>query len=180
MTTPKRTATFSNHSRHLAITQEMVDQKVADARANPRRREILVLHDGDGDSLQRMLNAMEPGSYVRPHRHVTPPKAEGLVVLSGSLAFVAFDDEGEPDAESFLVLSRERGVLGIDYRAGLWHTFFALETGSVVYEVKPGPYDAATDKEFASWAPEEGSPEADEYLERLESLFRQRVGLPPR
>jgi cupin fold WbuC family metalloprotein len=177
MTEETRTATRSGHERVLALTESLVRRKSADARRNARRREILVLHEGDHDPLQRMLNAIEPGSYIRPHRHVEPPKAEGLVVLMGSVGFVTFDDSGAPEPDSFVLLSRPAGVLGVDYRAGLWHTFFALESGTVVYEVKPGPYDSETDKEFAPWAPEEGADASVAYLERLEAEFRTAMCL---
>ena len=175
-TTPRPPATVAGHRTQLAITTDLIEEISRHARRNPRRREILVLHDGGGDPLQRMLNAIEPGSYIRPHRHLEPPKAEGLVLLRGSLGFVPFDATGRPDEDGFVHLSREAGVLGVDYRAGLWHTFFALETGTVLYEVKPGPYEAASDKEFAPWAPEEGTPAGAAYLAGLERLFRSRVG----
>lgn len=170
--TPHQPSTRAGHTSQLAITADLIEQKIADARRNPRRREVLILHEGDGDPLQRMLNAVEPGSYIRPHRHLTPPKAEGVVLLAGSLAFVPFHVDGRPDEEGFLHLSQETGVLGVDYRAGLWHTFFALETGTVLYEVKPGPYDPTTDKDFAPWAPHEGTPEGAAYLAALEAQFR--------
>lgn len=177
MAKERKRATHSDHESILAITTDLVRQKAQDARRNPRLREILVLHEGDHDPLQRMLNAIEPGSYIRPHRHISPPKAEGLIVLSGSLGFVPFSAEGQPKEDSFIHIGRESGVLGVDYRAGVWHSFFALEPGTVLYEVKPGPYEAATDKEFAPWAPEEATPAAVEYLARLEELFRSKLGL---
>ena len=56
---------------------------------------------------------------------------------------------------------------GIDLRPGLWHSIAALTPVAVCYEVKPGPWDPATDKEFAPWAPEEGSDAASQYLATL-------------
>src|SRR2546430_9175711 len=88
-------ATVSRHETTLAINQEIVDMKSGDAKRNSRKREILVLHRGNFDSLQRMVNAIEPGSYMRPHRHHAPPKAESLVLLGGSLAFVPFLEDGK-------------------------------------------------------------------------------------
>jgi len=57
----------------------------------------------------------------------------------------------------------------------VWHTFFALEPDTVLYEAKNGPFDAATDKESPPWAPTEGAAEAAPYLEQLETLFRQHI-----
>lgn len=177
-TAARKRSTLSRHKSVLAITKSLLREKSGHAKLNRRGREILVLHDGDGDTLQRMLNAIEPGSYIRPHRHVTPPKAEGLIVLAGAVGFVPFTSSGQPDEASFVHMGGESEVLGVDYRAGVWHSFFALEPGTVVYEVKPGPYEATSDKEFAPWAPEEGAPEAELYLADLEKLFRGTVGLP--
>jgi cupin fold WbuC family metalloprotein len=127
-----------------------------------------------------MLNALQPGTYVQPHRHITPPKAESIVVLQGAIGFVPFDDHGEIDRGNWQLVDPDRGVVGIDYRAGIWHTFFAIAPDTVLFEVKPGPYDAATDKEFATWAPAEGDDGAMEYLAKLEDDFRQHHNLEPR
>jgi cupin fold WbuC family metalloprotein len=123
----------------------------------------LPLHKGPEAVLQRMLNALQPGSYVRPHRHAAP-RAESLILLRGVLRFVAFDDDGEvrravdlaPDADC-----------AVDFEPEVYHTMFALAEDSVVFEVKTGPYDPETDKTWASWAPAEGAPDADSYLSQL-------------
>ena len=127
--------------------------------------------------LQRMLNAVEPGSYIRPHRHVTPPKPESVIVLSGTVGYVRFDDGGVP-VEAFTA-GAGGPTIGFDTRAGVWHTYFALVPGTVVYEAKPGPYKASTDKEFPSWraerfAPPEGRPDASEYLDKLVRLVLEK------
>lgn len=66
----------------------------AQAKANPRLRQNLNLHDNLNDPSQRLLNAMEPGSYIRPHRHLVHPKPEGFVAVSGRLALLTFDGQG--------------------------------------------------------------------------------------
>ena len=173
-------ATVSRHERAFAVTADVIHTKAAEAKSNPRKREILVMHRGDRDPLQRMLNAIQPGSYVRPHRHRSPPKAESLVLLTGAIGFVPFFEDGTPDRENFILLDKTRGVLAADFREGLWHTFFALEPDTVVFEVKPGPYDPATDKEFAPWAPAEDAPDAASYLSSLEQIFRSECDAPLR
>ena len=171
-------ATLSQHTFATKIDQALVEQKAQDARNSDRQRDIHVLHTGDEDTLQRMLNALQPGTYVTPHRHVAVPKAEAVVVLQGSLGFVRFEEDGSYHEENFVLIDPKQGVFGVDYRAGVWHSFMALEPDTVVFEVKPGPYDAATDKEFAPWAPAEGDAEAADYLQKLESHFRQYWKLP--
>jgi cupin fold WbuC family metalloprotein len=168
-------ATVSLHEKVLGIDPHVIYAKCRDAGANPRKREILNLQRGPADPLQRMLNAMQPGSYVRPHRHISPPKAEALVLLRGAVGFMTFTDGGAPDFEGFVFLHHLRGAVALDCREGVWHTFFALEPDTVLYEAKNGPFDAATDKEAAPWAPPEGTAEAGPYLERLEDAFRSEL-----
>jgi cupin fold WbuC family metalloprotein len=173
-------ATRSCHATVTFIDRDLVQRKAYDARRSPRRREIHTFHDGDADPLQRMLNALQPGSYIRPHRHLDPPKSEALVLLQGVLGHVSFHDDGTLDDESFILVDASRDVYGCDIRPGVWHTIFALAPDTVVFEVKPGPYSPATDKDFAPWAPPEYSAEAAPYLAQLEDSFRRLWGLPPR
>jgi cupin fold WbuC family metalloprotein len=173
-------ATKSCHAAATFIDRDLVQRKAYDARRSERKREIHTFHDGDADPLQRMLNALQPGSYVRPHRHLDPPKSESLVLLQGVLAYASFRDDGTQDDESFILLDLGRDVYGCDIRPGVWHTIFALAPDTVVFEVKPGPYSPATDKDFAPWAPPEYSSEAAPYLAQLEDAFRALWGLSPR
>jgi cupin fold WbuC family metalloprotein len=123
------------------------------------------LHRSADEAVHRMLNAVQPGSYVRPHRHLDPPKAEACIVLRGAAAFLAFDDEGR--LRECLRLEAGGDRVGIDLMPGVYHTVAALAPDTVIYEVKTGPYNEATDKVFAPWAPEEGTPAAATYLEGL-------------
>jgi cupin fold WbuC family metalloprotein len=156
----------------VAIDHNLIARAVEVSRASPRGRVILPLHLDEGELYQRMLNAMQPGSYVRPHRHVDPPKAESAIVLRGAVAVVIFDDDGTVRETLRAGLGGER--VGVDVRPGVWHTFFALEPDTVVFETKTGPYSPISDKDFAGWAPIEGSPEAAEYLSSLENLLNHR------
>jgi cupin fold WbuC family metalloprotein len=119
-----------------------------------------------------MLNAVQPGSYIPPHRHLDPPKAESWIVLRGSLAFFTFDDAG--NISECLEVRAGGDVFGVDLEPGVFHTFYALEPDTVVFEVKSGPYSPDSDKAFPSWAPREGSAEAGDYLAKLEREYAQR------
>lgn len=138
------------------------------SRESPRKRIILPLHKHASDSLQRMLNALQPGSYIRPHRHAAD-RGESLIVLSGNLLYLVFNEQGA--VEQARCLKAGSPQFGVDIEGGIWHCFMALEPDTVLFEVKPGPYDAETDKEFAPWTPEEYSPDAAEYLNALISEF---------
>ena len=92
-------------------------------------------------------------------------------MLKGSICFVSFKATGEID-DHFL-LSQGSGKIGIDVMPGVFHTFFALEEDTVLFEAKPGPYVRIDDKDFAAWAPAEGSDEAEEYLKKLYDCARE-------
>jgi len=133
---------------------------------------IQPFHRDESAALQRMFNAVQPGSYIPPHRHLDPPKAESWIVLRGALAFFTFDDAG--NIEQCLEIRAGGDVFGVDLEPGVYHTFLALEPDTVVYEVKSGPYSAADDKAFPEWAPREGAPAAAVYLAKLRAEFAQR------
>jgi cupin fold WbuC family metalloprotein len=149
-----------------------VDGAVEAARSSPRGRIIAPFHKSDADPLHRMLNAVEPHSYIRPHRHLDPPKAEAWLVLRGSVAFFTFEDDGR--VRDALELAAGSDAFGVDLAAGVYHSFIALSTGTVIYEVKPGPYRASDDKSFAPFAPTEGSPDAPAYMASLLAVFHER------
>jgi len=143
-----------------------LSQKAAEA---PRRRMNLNHHDDLADPINRMLNAFEPGTYVQPHKHENPDKREVFLILKGSMVVVFFDDLG--NAEEFVLLNRENGNYAVEIPPGIWHTIIALEKGTVVYEVKDGPYFPMNDKNFASWAPRENTPDCNNYLEMLTNQY---------
>jgi cupin fold WbuC family metalloprotein len=154
------------------ITAELVTSAIAHSRASPRRRVIQPFHKSAEDPLHRMLNAMQPDSYVRPHRHLDPPKAEAWIVVRGAVAFFTFEPTGA--VRDCVTLRAGGEVFGVDLVPGVYHSLVALEPDSVIYEVKTGPYTQATDKSFAPWAPEEGAPQAVAYLESLREELRRR------
>jgi cupin fold WbuC family metalloprotein len=131
---------------------------VREAQNAARRRKNLNLHPTLTDPVQRLLNAVEPGTYVRPHRHRDPGKWEFFAILQGRALVLAFDADG-------IVLERHElapagAVAVIEIAAGTWHTLAALESGTLLLEVKPGPYTPAGPQDFAPWAPPEGTPTA--------------------
>jgi cupin fold WbuC family metalloprotein len=145
----------------IRIDKQLLDQVSGKAKLAPRRRMNHNFHQVPEDLLNRMLNAMEPGTYVRPHKHENPDKREAFILLRGSFLIVEFDDSG--NITEHVILSQQQGVYGLEIAPRTYHTLISLEEGSVIYELKDGPYIVQTDKVFAPWAPEEGSPEAKTY-----------------
>jgi cupin fold WbuC family metalloprotein len=147
------------------ISADLIDRCVIASRQSPRRRIIQPLHKTADAQLHRMLNAIQPGSYIQPHRHLFPPKAESVIVLRGAIYVFIFKNDGTIDAVHAVKAGSIN--LGIDSEPGVFHTFTAIEEDTVLFEVKPGPYNQADDKDFAPWAPAEGAHRAVDYLDYL-------------
>jgi cupin fold WbuC family metalloprotein len=147
------------------ISADLIDRCVIASRQSPRLRIIQPLHKTPDAQLHRMLNAVQPGSYIQPHRHLFPPKAESVIVLRGAIYVFLFSSDGIIDA--IHIIKAGSINLGIDSEPGVFHTFAAIEEDTVLFEVKPGPYNQADDKDFAPWAPVEGAHGAKEYLDNL-------------
>lgn len=146
------------------ITRALFAEVRERAEASPRRRMNHNFHASMEDNPHRFLNVMLRGTYVRPHRHLDPPKAESWVLLEGEVLLLTFDDAGAITGRYELKAGGD--TCGIDVAPGIWHTVCVLTDWAVVYEIKPGPWAPATDKEFADWAPPEGDPRAPELLAR--------------
>lgn len=142
------------------ITPTQIAALVAEAKADPRRRAHLLLHAGHDDQVQRLLIALQPGSYVRPHQH--SQQWEMLVLHRGRLDVLAFTQDGTLLARHQL----DQSTPVIQIAVETWHAGVALEPDTVVVEVKPGPYRP---NEFAAWAPEENTPAAGNLVSWLET-----------
>jgi cupin fold WbuC family metalloprotein len=152
------------------INEQLLNDITEKARQSPRLRMNYNFHDQLDDPLNRLVNAMEPGTYLRPHRHLNPDKDESFLILRGSIALFTFDDEGT--ITEHLVLDPKAGVYGADIKAGVWHGLIVLEPDTVLYEAKHGPFAPLSPENFAPWSPEpENTEEVKEYIRLLsESL----------
>lgn len=148
-----------------ALLRALSDQ----ARERPRRRLNHNFHAADDSPGHRLLNAVEPGSYLPPHRHQDPSKGETMVALTGRLGLVVFGNDGEVTGTA--ILAPGTATLGVDIAPGTWHTVLGLEPGTVMLEAKAGPYRPLTEAERAPWAPAEGAPEVPSYYAGLLALF---------
>jgi cupin fold WbuC family metalloprotein len=149
----------------IRINEDLLRQVSQKANVSKRKRMNYNFHSDLADTFQRMLNCMEPETYCQPHKHRNPPKREVFIILKGSVVVVQFDNSG--NIAEYILLSNNTGNYGVEIPPFTWHTIIALEPGSVVYECKDGPYDVLTDKDFANWAPEEGSDETTAFKKKL-------------
>ena len=123
----------------MKITQAILDNLTAQAKASPRLRMNLDLRNGPGDQSQRMLNALEPGTPLPIHRHTQ--SSETVVCLRGHLREVFYNAAGE--VTEVIDLRPEGECVALNIPIGQWHTVEVLESGTVILECKDGPYEPA-------------------------------------
>ena len=138
---------------------------------NPRLRANLNLHSGNDALVHRFIISLQRDSYIRPHRHMAAHKMEMAVALAGELEWLFFDDAGRITRRVRVAPGSE--TFALEVPPGIWHGLIAHTDTAAFLEVKQGPYDAASDKEFAPWAPAEGAPEAAAYMN---NLYHARTG----
>ena len=122
----------------MVITQAILDNLTAQAKASPRLRMNMDLRNGPEDGSQRMLNAIEPGSPMPIHRHKFT--SETVVCLRGRIV-EEFYDELERICTDRIELTPGGPNFLVNIPAGQWHTVRALESGSVLLECKDGKYE---------------------------------------
>ena len=144
----------------MNITQQMMDELTAQAKASPRLRMNLDLRNDENDTSQRMLNAIEPGSPLPIHRH--QKTSETVVCLRGRLVEEYYQEEFRDESLEFrdssrssrvqkvqeIELSPNGPVVVLNIPAGQWHTVRALESGTVILEMKNGAYEPISDADI--------------------------------
>ncbi len=120
----------------MKIMQSTLDALTAQAKASPRLRMNLDLRNSPEDRSQRMLNALEPGTVLPVHRHRM--SSETVVCLRGRLREIFYDETGA--VTEVIELAPGSDCVGVNIPVGQWHTVESLESGTVILEVKDGPY----------------------------------------
>ena len=118
------------------IDNNLIDSVVAQAKESPRLRMNYNFHESLDDKCHRLLNALEPGTVVPVHRH--PTKDESFVILRGKVRVSIYNDSAQ--VTESVVLSPADGKYGVDIAKNVWHGVECLESGSVIFEVKEGPF----------------------------------------
>lgn len=172
---------FSNVESPTALsalkifTVGYLDGLIREASASPRLRQHRNLHVSFQEPCQRLFNALGRETYIRPHRHTPDQGTETLIAVRGRMVLVLFDDAGSMvEYHSFGagVHSEQFGLsVGVEIPCGVWHTVLAMESENVLLEIKAGPFNPASPKEFAAWAPEEGSEPVSRFLQKLRGML---------
>lgn len=132
------------------------------AKESPRRRSHHNLHPELSDPVQRLCIALEPSTYLRPHRHPQSNKWELMLVLGGRVGLLLFDDEGKVIRR--IELTVDGPVPGLEIPPNTWHSLFPINGPALILEIKEGPYLPTAPENFALWSPEEGSSSAPVFV----------------
>ena len=123
------------------------------ARNRDRLRLNHNMHPKLEDPVQRLFNAMQPYSYVQPHRHLGDDAWESFLLVEGEGVALTFEEDGRVRARAELSMSGDRLV---EIPSGCFHAVLATQKNTLFFEIKRGPYEPSRAKDFASWAPSEG------------------------
>ena len=155
------------------IDQNLFNALAAEADRRPLKRCNHNFHK-EAETVQRFLNVLQPGTYVRPHHHVRDVAEAGFecfLVLQGAIGLMILSAEGEVHQQE--IFSASGPICGVEVAAGQFHTLVALEYDSVIFELKQGPYVPCQDKDFLRNFPQEGTPEAEQQERRWRGRFIQ-------
>jgi len=131
----------------MIIDSNLLDELTRQAKSSPRLRMNMDLRNTPDDQSQRMLNAIEPGSPLPIHRH--QKSSETVVCLRGRLVWEYYDEPKHICTER-IELSPNGPIVALNVPKGQWHTVKALESGSVIMEVKDGPYEPQSPADILS------------------------------
>ena len=126
------------------INTQLLNQVTQEAQKSPRLRMNLNFHDSLDAKAQRLLNALEPGTVLPIHRH--RHTAETYILLRGKIKVLFYNDDKTISEET--ILDPNNGIYGIHIPDNQWHTLDVLESGSVILEVKDGPYTPLTPEDI--------------------------------
>ena len=128
----------------MLIDKDILDELSARAKASTRLRMNMDLRNSSEDKSQRMLNALEPGTIMPIHRHLS--SSEVVSLLRGKLCWIFYDDVGNETERVLLEANGESRCIIAE--KGRWHSLDCLESGTVILECKDGAYHPLTEDEI--------------------------------
>ena len=120
----------------MLIDDKLLNKVSEEAKGSPKLRMNYNLHETLNDKVQRLLNAMEPGTIIPIQRH--KDSDETLIVLKGILKVTLYDDKKNIIRQ--YGLNPLDGKYGCHISKGVWHGVEVLAPNTVMFEVKEGPY----------------------------------------
>lgn len=162
------------HSPKVEFIDDLLLAQVAvKARESARLRMNYNFHRTTDESVNRLLNVMNRGSYLPVHRHLAPDRCESIVVLKGKVGVTIYDNDGRLTEKR--LVGPECECYGFDIEAGVWHGLVVLEDDTTLFEVKQGPYAPITANNLAPWTPAvDDMYGVERFIKELEQIFEQK------
>lgn len=120
----------------MILDDKLLDGVTEKAKQSERLRMNYNLHESLDAKAQRLFNALEPGTQLPIHRH--RDTAETYILVRGRMNVIFYNEDGTIAGIS--EIDPKKGVYGAHIEKGQWHTLEVLESGTVLFEVKDGPY----------------------------------------
>ena len=153
------------------FTFDFINELSEKGSLSSRGRQHHNIHESYKNSVQRVFNAIGIDSYIQPHRHSLDNKTETLIAISGCFVLILFSKSGAIteivpfSSEKYDFVDSVSCCVEVD--PGAWHTVVGMTPGSVLLEIKAGPFSEHGAKEYAKWSQGEGSSESINYFNKL-------------
>lgn len=128
----------------MKLDKELLDSITQKAKESPRLRMNHNLHDSLDSKVQRLFNALEPGTVLPIHRHQNTD--ETYILIRGKIEVIFYDNK--KNITDRFIVCQEDGIFGVHIPKNTWHTLEVLESGSVIFEVKEGPYQPISENDI--------------------------------
>lgn len=128
----------------MKLDKELLDSITQKAKESPRLRMNHNLHDSLESKVQRLFNALEPGTVLPIHRHQNTD--ETYILIRGKIEVIFYDNK--KNITDRFIVCQEDGIFGVHIPKNTWHTLEVLESGSVIFEVKEGPYQPISENDI--------------------------------
>lgn len=126
------------------LKSNILDETTINAIRSPRLRMNYNLHNSFEDSVQRMFNALEPDTQIPIARH--SKSSETLIMLRGRLRVLIFDDDKNIIEDVVIAPNSEN--FGYHIPMGTWHKVESLESGTICFETREGPYIPVSEEDI--------------------------------
>jgi cupin fold WbuC family metalloprotein len=153
------------------VDESLLERGIQASRSSDRLRKIFPIHRRQDAPVQRMLNFLQPGTYIQPHMHPRSGAIESMYVMQGRIDFIVYSDDGSIQEVQAVGEGSDSHL--IDIKERIWHSFLVRVPDTILFEVKIGPYDPQLDKTFASWAPAEGDTGVTGFVRELEQRLKK-------
>lgn len=154
----------------VLIDDDLLDRTSEKALRAPRLRMNHNFHTREDEPVNRLLNAMEPGTYLPVHRHTAPPKSESDRRAQRAPRRVRFRRPGTNRATGGRRSVARR--VWVRHRSGRMARVARARAGNGRFRGQAGPYVPVGAVDLAPWTPAADDAEA---VGRFLAWLREQV-----